>query len=61
MNNRLTLISHDVDICVIGGGIGGMFSAISAARHGAKARFLPRRDSNHGIFRKATELCRKNE
>ncbi|MBR5528513.1 MAG: FAD-dependent oxidoreductase [Clostridia bacterium] len=27
---------HNADICVIGGGIGGMFTAISAARHGAK-------------------------
>ncbi len=28
--------SHSADICVVGGGIGGMFTAISAARHGAK-------------------------
>lgn len=27
---------HEADVCVIGGGIGGMFTAISAARHGAK-------------------------
>lgn len=27
---------HQADICVIGGGIGGMFTAISAARHGAR-------------------------
>ncbi len=27
---------HNTDICVVGGGIGGMFTAISAARHGAK-------------------------
>ncbi len=40
MNNKLTLISHDVDICVIGGGIGGMFSAISAARHGSKVLLM---------------------
>ncbi len=26
---------HEADICVVGGGIGGMFTAISAARHGA--------------------------
>ena len=36
MNSKLTLISHEADICVVGGGIGGMFSAISAARNGAK-------------------------
>ncbi len=27
---------HEADICVVGGGIGGMLTAISAARHGAK-------------------------
>jgi len=31
---------HSVDICVIGGGIGGMFTAISAARHGAKVALM---------------------
>ena len=36
VNSKLTLISHEADICVVGGGIGGMFSAISAARNGAK-------------------------
>lgn len=32
----LKTVLHNTDICVIGGGIGGMFTAISAARHGAK-------------------------
>ena len=32
----LKIKNHTADICVIGGGIGGMFTAISAARHGAK-------------------------
>ncbi len=31
---------HSVDICVIGGGIGGMFTAISAARNGAKVALM---------------------
>ena len=31
---------HSVDVCVIGGGIGGMFTAISAARHGAKVALM---------------------
>ena len=25
---------HNVDLCVVGGGIAGMFAAVSAARHG---------------------------
>lgn len=36
MNNKLRTICHEADICVVGGGIGGMFSAISAARTGAR-------------------------
>ena len=36
MADLLKTVVHDADICVIGGGIGGMFTAISAARHGAK-------------------------
>ena len=36
MNETLKMKHHAADICVIGGGIGGMFTAISAARHGAK-------------------------
>ncbi|MBE6702090.1 MAG: FAD-dependent oxidoreductase [Ruminococcaceae bacterium] len=31
---------HEVDICVIGGGIGGMLTAISAARHGARVALM---------------------
>lgn len=29
------VIQHDVDLCVVGGGLAGMFAAIAAARHGA--------------------------
>lgn len=35
MGSLQTLV-HNTDVCVIGGGIGGMFAAISAARNGAK-------------------------
>ena len=36
MNSKLRALTHITDVCVIGGGIGGMFAAISAARNGAK-------------------------
>ena len=36
MSSPLTTVVHNTDVCVGGGGIGGMFTAISAARHGAK-------------------------
>ena len=36
MSEKLKTILHETDICVVGGGIGGMMTAISAARHGAK-------------------------
>ena len=36
----LKTIHHKADICVVGGGIGGMFTAISAARHGAKVALM---------------------
>lgn len=40
MSNELNVKVHKVDVCVIGGGIGGMFTAISAARHGAKVALM---------------------
>ena len=40
MNEALKTKKHSVDICVVGGGIGGMFTAISAARNGAKVLLL---------------------
>jgi len=33
----------DVDFCVVGGGIAGMFAAIAAARHGAKVALMHER------------------
>ena len=33
---KLNTIEHKTQLCIVGGGIGGMFAAISAARHGAK-------------------------
>ena len=40
MENALKTIVHEADLCVVGGGIGGMFTAISAARHGAKVLLM---------------------
>ncbi len=40
MKSPLTTKVHNVDICVVGGGIGGMFTAISAARHGARVALM---------------------
>ena len=34
--NGLMKKEHQTDLCVIGGGLGGIMTAISAARHGAK-------------------------
>ena len=39
----LKVKQHNVDVCVIGGGIGGMFTAISAARHGARVALMHER------------------
>ena len=40
MSSPLTTVVHNTDVCVVGGGIGGMFTAISAARHGAKVLLM---------------------
>lgn len=40
MNKSLKSIRHKVDICVVGGGLAGMFAAISAARNGAKVALM---------------------
>lgn len=36
MRSALKTINHKCDVCVIGGGLGGVLTAVSAARHGAK-------------------------
>ncbi len=38
--NGLRGIEHDVDFCVIGGGLSGMFAAIAAAREGARVLLM---------------------
>ena len=40
MGSMLKTKRHQADICVVGGGIGGMFTAIAAARHGAKVALM---------------------
>ena len=37
---KLQEVEHEVDLCVVGGGIGGMLTAISAARRGAKVALM---------------------
>ena len=36
MKEHYETVVHDVDLCVVGGGMAGMFAAVSAARHGSK-------------------------
>ena len=36
----LQKVEHEVDVCVIGGGMGGLLTAISAARRGAKVALM---------------------
>ncbi len=33
-------VEHDVDFCVVGGGLAGLIAALSAARHGAKVALM---------------------
>lgn len=40
MKDCFSIIEHSVDFCVVGGGLAGMFAAISAARHGAKVLLM---------------------
>ncbi|MDR0901306.1 MAG: FAD-dependent oxidoreductase, partial [Opitutaceae bacterium] len=37
---KLTSVSHEVEVCVVGGGLAGMLAAISAARRGAKVALM---------------------
>ena len=47
--------THEVDFCVIGGGLAGMCAAISAARHGAKVVLMQDRPALGG---NASSECR---
>lgn len=33
-------VTHQVDVCVVGGGLAGMSAAIAAARHGASVALM---------------------
>ena len=37
---KFETVKHDVDLCVIGGGLAGICAAVSAARHGAKVAIM---------------------
>ena len=38
--SKLPEILHEVDLCVVGGGIGGLLTAVAAARRGAKVALM---------------------
>ena len=38
--SKLQEVVHEVDVCVVGGGMGGLLTAISAARRGAKVALM---------------------
>ena len=40
MEQRMEIIEHDVDFCVVGGGLAGMLAAIAAARNGARVAIM---------------------
>lgn len=40
MKNAFKTIEHNVDICVVGGGLAGLCAAVSAARHGARVLIM---------------------
>ena len=40
MQNGLKTENHETQLCVIGGGIGGLFTALSAARHGVQVLLM---------------------
>ncbi|MDO4740140.1 MAG: FAD-dependent oxidoreductase [Eubacteriales bacterium] len=43
MNNTFKTIEHQVDLCVVGGGLSGLCAAVAAARHGAKVALMQER------------------
>ena len=38
--NRFQTVTHDVDLCVVGGGMAGLCAAIAAARHGGSVALM---------------------
>ena len=36
-------VQHNVDLCVVGGGLSGLCAAVAAARHGAKVLLMQER------------------
>ena len=40
MNEKLRNINHKVDLCVVGGGLAEMCTAVAAARHGIKVALM---------------------
>ncbi len=50
-------ITHNVDFCVVGGGIAGMISAISAARRGVKVVLMGDRPVLGGNASSEIRMC----
>ena len=42
-SNKFALIEHEVDFCVVGGGLAGLCAAVAAARHGATVALMQER------------------
>ena len=40
---QLETVNHDVQFCVVGGGLSGLCAAIAAARHGVKTLIMQER------------------
>ena len=41
--NQFETVTHDVDLCVVGGGLAGLCAAVAAARHGARVALMQER------------------